>query len=132
MPRIGILGSAIATLVCYVMAALALAWAGRQLLPVALPWGTVLTAGVASVAMYFALIHVAPGRRLVAVAVRVLIGAPIYGGIMVLISPDARDLLRGLTNAFAAGASRERASASERERPARRASGSTVVLMVHL
>lgn len=103
VPRIGIQGSAIATLVCYVMAALALAWAGRQLLPIALPWRTVLTAGVASVAMYFALIHVAPGRRLVAVAVRVLIGAPIYGGIMVLISPDARDLLRGLTKRFRGG-----------------------------
>ncbi|MCU1279091.1 MAG: polysaccharide biosynthesis protein [bacterium] len=95
VPRIGIQGAAIATLVCYSAAALALASAGRTLLPVELPWTTMLRAGLASVVMYYALVHVCPGRRLVSVGVRVLVGAPIYGGIMALISPDARALLRG-------------------------------------
>ncbi|HEY2745054.1 MAG TPA: oligosaccharide flippase family protein [Polyangia bacterium] len=94
VPRIGIKGSAIATLVCYAVAALALAAAGRRFLPVSLPWLTMLSAGVASLAMYFAIAHVFPGRRLLSVGVRVLAGAPIYGGIMVLLSSDARDLLR--------------------------------------
>jgi O-antigen/teichoic acid export membrane protein len=104
VPRIGIQGSAIATLICYTAAALALAWAGRKLLPVALPWRMLATASVASVVMYFALVHVVPGRRLVSVGVRALLGIPIYGGIMVLISPDARDLARGLVGRFRGGA----------------------------
>ena len=94
VPRIGIQGAAIATLVCYTVAALSLGWAGRALLPVALPWGMLLRAGLASLAMYLALIHVCPGRRLVTVAVRMLVGAIVYGGIMVLISADARELFR--------------------------------------
>ncbi|MGZ3438190.1 MAG: oligosaccharide flippase family protein [Polyangia bacterium] len=95
VPRIGIQGAAIATLVCYVAAALALATAGRSLLPIALPWATLLRAGLASLAMYYVLIHVFPGRRLLSVAVRALLGVPIYGGIMMLISPEARELVRG-------------------------------------
>ncbi len=94
VPRIGIEGSAIATLVCYAAAALALGWAGRRLLPVSPPWMTMLCAGLASLVMYFAIAHILPGRRLLSVGVRVLIGAPIYGGIMVLLSADARDLVR--------------------------------------
>ncbi|MDB4969227.1 MAG: polysaccharide biosynthesis protein [Myxococcales bacterium] len=100
VPRIGIQGAAIATLICYSIAAPSMAWAGRSLLPIALPWRTLLTAGVASVAMYFALIHVMPGRRLLSVGVRALLGIPIYGGIMMLISPDARALMGKLINRF--------------------------------
>ena len=95
VPRIGIKGSAIATLVCYAFAALALTWAGRRLLPVALPWTTLLTSGVAALAMYYALVHLLPGRRLLSVGVRIVAGAPIYGGIMLLVSADARALARG-------------------------------------
>jgi O-antigen/teichoic acid export membrane protein len=94
VPRIGIQGAAIATLICYTVAALAMGSAGRSLLPVALPLGTVVRAGLASVIMYYALRHVYPGKRLASVGVRVLLGAPLYGGIMVLISTDARELLQ--------------------------------------
>lgn len=94
VPRIGIEGSAIATLVSYSAAALALGWAGRSLLPVALPLGTMVRAGAASVAMYFIVIHVYPGHRLASVAVRALVGAPIYGGLMVLIDAEARALVQ--------------------------------------
>jgi hypothetical protein len=59
-----------------------------------LPLGTVLRAGLASVIMYYALRHVYPGKRLASVGVRVLLGAPLYGGIMVLISTDARELMQ--------------------------------------
>jgi O-antigen/teichoic acid export membrane protein len=95
VPRIGILGSAIATLVCYSAAALGMAAAGRSLLPIALPWATLVRAGAASVAMYFAVSRILPHGRLLAVGVRTTLGAVVYGGIMVLISPDARELARG-------------------------------------
>jgi O-antigen/teichoic acid export membrane protein len=95
VPRIGILGAAIATLVSYSITALALALAGRRLLPVTLPGGTLLRAGAAALAMYMAVKWMIPGHKLVTVGVRAAIGAPIYGGLMALIDSDARELLRG-------------------------------------
>jgi O-antigen/teichoic acid export membrane protein len=94
VPRIGIEGSAIATLVCYSIAALSLAAAGRRLLAVAVPWKTIAQAGLASAVMYVALLPVCNDRRLVSVAVKAAVGAPIYLGIMVLISAEARDFVR--------------------------------------
>jgi O-antigen/teichoic acid export membrane protein len=94
VPRIGIKGSAIATLVCYSVAALALGWAGRKLLPVALPLATLAAAGVASLAMYFAVVHLYPGHRLLTVGVRVAAGGPIYVVMMAVISAEARDMVR--------------------------------------
>jgi O-antigen/teichoic acid export membrane protein len=95
VPRIGILGAAIATLVSYTVTALAMAMAGRHLLPVAVPWPTVLRAGLAALVMYAALHYLCPGRRLLTVGVRLVAGAPIYGVIMFLIDADARVLLKG-------------------------------------
>jgi O-antigen/teichoic acid export membrane protein len=94
VPRLGIEGSAIVTLVCYAAAALAMATAGRSILPVELPWGMLVRAGAASLAMYFAVARLFPGHRLATVGVRAAGGAVIYGGIMVLISTEARDLVR--------------------------------------
>jgi O-antigen/teichoic acid export membrane protein len=92
IPRIGILGAAIATLVCYAATALAMAIAGRHLLPVALPWATLARAGLASLAMYGSVIYVCPGRHLLTVGVRAALGGLVYGAVMALIDPDARAL----------------------------------------
>jgi O-antigen/teichoic acid export membrane protein len=90
VPRIGILGAAIATLVSYVLASCALAFAGRRFLPVKLPWATVGRSGVAALAMYLSVLSLAPGGHLLTVAARVVVGAPIYVALIVLIDPDAR------------------------------------------
>ena len=71
VPRIGIMGAAIATLVSYSGTALAFRIAGWRLLPVTLPWLTFLRAGVAAAIMYLCIRHVLPERRLVAAAARV-------------------------------------------------------------
>ncbi|HVR02857.1 MAG TPA: oligosaccharide flippase family protein [Polyangia bacterium] len=93
VPRIGIIGAAIATLVSYSGTALALRIAGRRLLPVPLPWLTFLRAGIAAGIMYLVLQHVLPGHRLLTVAVRILVGAPIYVAVMTLIDGDARAMV---------------------------------------
>jgi len=93
VPRIGIVGAAIATLASYAGASLAMAIAGHHLLPVAIPWLTMVRAGAASAAMYGVLIFVWPGHRLGTVGVRALSGAPIYAGLMALVDPEARALL---------------------------------------
>jgi O-antigen/teichoic acid export membrane protein len=94
IPYIGITGSAIATLVCYVALGLAMAIVGHHLLPVTLPWRTMARAVAVSVAMYFALKYVYPGRRWATVGLRLALGVPMYGGLMALIDEDARELLR--------------------------------------
>ncbi len=94
VPRIGILGAAIATLISYMVNALSLAFAGRRLLPVKLPWSTMARAGAAAAVMYLALIHVCPGRRLLTVAVRIAVGGLLYAGLVTLVDPDARTLVR--------------------------------------
>ncbi len=93
VPRIGILGAAIATLVSYVLASGALALAGHRFLPVKLPWATIVRAAVAALGMYLAVVRINPSHHLATVAARMLAGAPIYLGLIALIDPDARLLL---------------------------------------
>jgi O-antigen/teichoic acid export membrane protein len=92
VPRIGIMGAAIATLVSYVASTLLMAVVGRSLLRVAMPWLTMLRAGVASAVMYGAVVWIHPGHRLVTIAIRVAIAIPVYAIIMVAIDGDAREL----------------------------------------
>jgi hypothetical protein len=55
---------------------------------------TLLRASVMSVVMYVAVIRILPGHHLLTVAVRAFVGAVIYVGLMSLVDPDARLLLR--------------------------------------
>ena len=94
-PRMGISGSAVATLVSYVAAACAMGLAGRSLLPVALPWQTILRAGGVAGLMFFVVTRVHPGGRFLTIAARVAMGIPIYALVMLFIDDDARALVRG-------------------------------------
>jgi O-antigen/teichoic acid export membrane protein len=94
VPRMGILGSAVATLASYAFAALALATAGRRLLPVALPFGTMLRAGAAAAIMYLAVVRITVAHGMVAVGIKATAGALIYGALIILIDRDARMLAK--------------------------------------
>lgn len=96
IPRIGIVGSAIATLASYASAAVLLALAGRAFLPVTLPWATIARAAAASLVMYLVVAGVYPGHGLLSVGVRAALGAPLYAALVAAIDPDARALLRDL------------------------------------
>jgi O-antigen/teichoic acid export membrane protein len=104
LPRVGIIGSAFATLVSYLIASVAMAIAGRRLLPVKLPWATMARSGLAAMIMYASLIHIHPARQVLAVAVRILSGVLIYGVLIVSIDADARALLRRLSGHLRRGA----------------------------
>jgi len=93
VPRLGIVGSAIATLASYSVAAVSLGTAGRRLLRVPIPWTTVLRAGVVAGIMYLAIVHVLPGHRLFTAAARITLGMPIYVVLMALVDADARAML---------------------------------------
>ncbi len=78
VPHIGIVGSAIATLVAYSVDVLALRLTSNGILPVEIPWATIARAGLLSVAMYFALAWIYPGHVVP----------------MMLIDPDGRAIVR--------------------------------------
>ena len=93
VPRIGIMGAAIATLVSYAVSSCALAFVARRFLLVKLPWPTMARAAFAALAMYVALAHLCPDRHLLTVVVRALVGPPVYVLLIALIDPDARTLV---------------------------------------
>jgi O-antigen/teichoic acid export membrane protein len=96
IPRVGVVGAAISTLVSYSATSIALGAAGRHLLPVQVPWGTLARTGVAASLMYLAVVAIYPGHGLWSVAAQVPAGAVIYGGLMLLLDADARALARKL------------------------------------
>jgi O-antigen/teichoic acid export membrane protein len=93
IPRLGIIGAAVATLVSYAATSLAMAVVGHRLLAVRIPWGTLARAGAAAAVMYAAVVFLAPGRRFLTVGVRAAVGAVVYGGLMALIDADARAIV---------------------------------------
>jgi O-antigen/teichoic acid export membrane protein len=103
VPRVGIVGAAVATLISYAVTALAMGIAGRRLLPVTVPVVTMLRAGAAALVMYIALRNLWSGHRLLTVGVRVAVGVPIYGLIMAAIDPDARSLVLKVLARFSRG-----------------------------
>jgi O-antigen/teichoic acid export membrane protein len=94
VPRVGIVGSAIATLVSYAATSVLLAVAGRAFLSVTLPWPTLARAGAASLVMYLAVAGLYGGRGLLTVGVRGVVGASLYAALILAIDPDARTMLR--------------------------------------
>ncbi len=94
VPRIGILGAAIATLVSYVVNAVALAVIARHLLRVQIPWATILRAGGASVLMWLALRNLYPGHHFATIGLRTGTGAVLYSLLIILLDRDARSLAR--------------------------------------
>jgi O-antigen/teichoic acid export membrane protein len=93
VPRIGILGAAVSTLVSYAASVLAMAIAGHKLLAVKLPWATMARAGLAALVMYGAVAWLYPGHRFVTIALRVAVAVPIYVVAMTVADPDARELM---------------------------------------
>jgi O-antigen/teichoic acid export membrane protein len=93
IPRLGIVGSAIATLVSYAATAFLFAWAGRSFLRVTLPWGTLARAGATSLAMYLVVSGVYGGHGLLTVGVRAVAGVVLYVGAMWAVDPDARGIV---------------------------------------
>lgn len=93
IPRIGIVGSAIATLVSYAATSVLLAVAGRRFLPVTLPWRTLARAGAVSLAMYLVVAGLYGGHGLLTVGVRALAGAAFYAALIWAVDPDARKMV---------------------------------------
>jgi O-antigen/teichoic acid export membrane protein len=93
IPPLGIVGSALATLLSYALTSIWMAIASRSILPIELPWGTALRAGIASLVMFAAVFQLLPGKRLLTVGVRAAVGAAVFAAVILLIDRDARAML---------------------------------------
>lgn len=94
VPRLGIIGAGISTLLSYMATTGSMAIAGRRLLRVPLPLGTMLRSGFAALVMYFLVRSVWPGHHFFTVGLRALLGAAAYGIIIVVIDSDARSIVQ--------------------------------------
>lgn len=100
VPRLGIIGSGVATLASYAATTGSMALAGRRLLRIALPWKSMLRAGFAATIMYFLVRSLYPGHHFITVGVRAVLGAMAYGIVIVAIDSDARALVRKVLSRF--------------------------------
>lgn len=98
IPRMGILGAAVATLVSYTSTALGLGVAGRRLLPVSIPWASMFRTALGSGVMFIAVRSLYPGHRFATVGVRAAVGAALYLVVMTVIDADARALSKKALN----------------------------------
>ena len=96
VPRWGILGSAVATFVSYFGTAVGMSLTTRTLCRVALPWTTMLRAGLAALVMYFIIVQIDFDGRWLTLGLRTLVGGAIYLGIILVVDSDARTLGREL------------------------------------
>lgn len=92
LPRLGIVGAAIASIVSMAGLAAAVAALGSRTVRIALPWRELAVHAVAATAMYLAIADLSAGSPLVTLTLRVVAGAVVYAAIELAIDPRAREL----------------------------------------
>lgn len=109
LPRMGILGAALATLVSYTVLASSSLLMGRRWLRVRLPGLYMVKYGALSAVMYLAVTQIVLSSQLGTLVVRVICGALLYGILVYLCDEEARrtaDVVRkSLRAAFSTGRS---------------------------
>jgi O-antigen/teichoic acid export membrane protein len=97
IPRIGILGAALATLLAYAALLAATTAFSQREVTVPLPGGALLKAGLLALAMYVLVVQIDAGGRLATLVARVAAGVLIYGsGLLAVDSPTREQGRRGL------------------------------------
>ncbi len=91
IPRVGILGAALATLLSYAALLLATTALSQRELAVSLPWGALLKAGLLALGMYLVVVQIDAGGRLVTLVARVATGVLFYGTALLVVDPPTRE-----------------------------------------
>jgi O-antigen/teichoic acid export membrane protein len=94
IPRIGILGAALATLISYAALLVASTAFSRRHLVVALPWEAVVKASLLSLGMYIVVTRIDAGGRLATLCARVGAGGLLYGAGLLLVDGPTRVQVR--------------------------------------
>lgn len=91
IPRIGILGAALATLVSYAALLAATTAFSQRELAVILPWGALVKAGLLALGMYLVVGQIDAGGRLLTLAARVAAGVLFYGAALLAVDRPTRE-----------------------------------------
>lgn len=91
IPRMGIEGAALATVVSYVFLLVSMGGAGSRHLKIPPPWRVCVRAGIAALVMYAAISHVYLTSRLATVVGRVACGITGYAVLVLVLEPTARE-----------------------------------------
>ena len=102
VPRWGIVGSAFATLVSYIVLT-ACAWLiGRNYMKIRFPFGDLAKFSVLAFAMYEVVVHVSVPGRFLDIAVKVLVGVVVYALLVLAFDATARTAFTQVRRALAA------------------------------
>ena len=90
LPRLGLMGAALANLFSFAFLLLACAIAGRDTLPVPVPIGQLLKTSVFGVAMYLAVTQIHTGSNFVTLTIRVAFGCTLFGTLALCFDREVR------------------------------------------
>ena len=90
VPRIGILGAAVATLASYAALAASMQWRSARVLPVPFPWPSAAKFAVLAALMSLAVLRLPAGRGALSLAARVGLGVALYGAMVAASDRPAR------------------------------------------
>jgi O-antigen/teichoic acid export membrane protein len=93
VPRLGITGAAVATLISYAALGASMLWTSRDLLAIPFPWASGLKFGAIAAAMYFPVVHLPGGHGAVALVARIAAGAVLYAAAVLALDEQARSVL---------------------------------------
>jgi peptidoglycan biosynthesis protein MviN/MurJ (putative lipid II flippase) len=93
VPVLGILGSAVSTLVSYALLAFAAGWLSRQLLPKVVPWGSLAKFSFLALIMYLAIFSIDLGTAWLTMLVKMGLGVVVYGILVLAFDPVVREAL---------------------------------------
>jgi O-antigen/teichoic acid export membrane protein len=96
IPRVGILGAALATLIAYAFLLIVTTAFSQREVRVPLPWGALAKAGLLATAMYLIVVQVEAGGRLATLVAQVATGALVYGAALLAVDRDSRGQAREL------------------------------------
>jgi O-antigen/teichoic acid export membrane protein len=91
LPRIGIQGAALATLVSYLLFVTLMARAGARHMRVPIPWSLAARAIAAALVMYAVVVRVELAGHVPTLAAKVAVGAAVYGLLVLAVEKTARE-----------------------------------------
>jgi O-antigen/teichoic acid export membrane protein len=94
VPRMGILGAALATLVAYVSLGTGMAIAGAGALRIVIPWAVLVRSIVLASAMYLAVSPLHLDGAVGTLVLRVAAGVIVYGALLAIFDREAREMAR--------------------------------------
>lgn len=90
----GIEGAAFAALVSYILYTIMAAYYGRKVVKISIPWADIIKYGAFTLIMYAVVIHVDLPDLAIRIFSQIIVGAVVYGALIIVFDRQVRGLLR--------------------------------------